>query len=497
MLGETPLPSQARSVFDFLSQRDRERLEKMRDTLQARADGYTPETPSAPVHIPGEVIIPDLHPSVAKAALSGFQPFTADPLKQARYTTFLAFASSAASDKQLGMGPSPGQSVDEFNKELADYAKSATVFKPLSGAMASRFQSAAIVEMGPKVVEGLHTPNVSALPEPELAEKEEKKDEDPRTAAVRLSMYGPLTHEVTPWQPARLLCKRFAVREPEVEASDMDAPSSNSHAQETSMAQAAAPLAITDGSGDAAATEPGEQHKGPRNLANIGLGDDDDQGRDTLTYQRPAMDVFKAIFASDDEESDDEAEQPTPQAEAPAALQVPLALAKPVEEATAQFGAEPSTVGTHPAGGDSAAHNAADETVDLATFKPTFVPRAEREARKAKSKDHDQDREKHRDKDRKKKHAKALVSFDNDDGEEGLQVVPKREKHKYKDGERKKKKRVESKGDDDDSSWVEAPAPEAVQHLDLMAVPTQSANEPSSETPAGPPRGRKRAIDFM
>ena len=43
-----------------------------------------------------------------------------------------------------------------------------------------------------------------------------------------------------------------------------------------------------------------------RDLENIGVGEDDTQGRDSLTYVRPSMDIFKAIFASDDEDSDDE-----------------------------------------------------------------------------------------------------------------------------------------------------------------------------------------------
>ena len=503
MLGETPLPSQPRSVFDFLSQKDRERLEKVRDTLQAKADGYIPEPASAPAHVPGEVVIPELHPSIAKAALSGFQPFTADPLKQARYNTFLTFASSAAPDKRLGMGPSPGQSVDEFNKELADYAKSAAVFKPLSGAMASRFQSAAVVEMGPKVVEGLHTPVVSTPPEPEEAEKKDaKQDEDPRMAAVRLGMYGPLTRELSAWQPARLLCKRFGVREPEVDASETDAAQSAVRAQETATPQAgtsaAAPLAITDGSETAA--ESSEQHKGPRNLANVGLGEDDDQGRDTLTYQRPAMDVFKAIFASDDEDSDDEDDgKPTTEVKSPISAQPSAPSTSPADEAPAYLRAGPSTQPAYQPNGSAVVPNPAPESKDMTTFKPTFVPRAEREARNEKSKDHDKDREKRKDKERKKKHAKTLVSFDNEDGEEGLQVVPKREKrkHKDKDSERKKKKVEKKADDDDDNMWVEAPAPEVVQQLDFTPAPIPATDEPSSEAPAGPPRGRKRAIDFM
>ena len=44
----------------------------------------------------------------------------------------------------------------------------------------------------------------------------------------------------------------------------------------------------------------------PRSLDNVGLGEDESQGRDTLTYVRPSMDIFKAIFANDDESDDEE-----------------------------------------------------------------------------------------------------------------------------------------------------------------------------------------------
>ncbi len=38
----------------------------------------------------------------------------------------------------------------------------------------------------------------------------------------------------------------------------------------------------------------------------IGMGEDERQGRDTLTYVKPSMDVYKAIFESDEEEDADE-----------------------------------------------------------------------------------------------------------------------------------------------------------------------------------------------
>ncbi|KAK0565884.1 hypothetical protein OC861_003545 [Tilletia horrida] len=50
----------------------------------------------------------------------------------------------------------------------------------------------------------------------------------------------------------------------------------------------------------------------PRSLDTVGLGEDESQGRDILGYVRPPMEVFKAVFASDDEEDggDDGAADP-------------------------------------------------------------------------------------------------------------------------------------------------------------------------------------------
>jgi G patch domain-containing protein 1 len=385
----------------------------------------------------------------------------------------------------------PGQKTNEFNKELADYAKAATVFKPLSGAMASRFKSAVIVETGPKIIEGLHTPDVST-PDPGPEEvKEEKQDEDPRMAAIRLGMYGPLTREVAPWQPMRLLCKRFGVKDPEVDMGTEEssvpepfgAPASGGATAESGPAPL--PLAITDGSAGDAGTGAVER-KGPRNLANVGLGEDEDQGRDTLTYQRPAMDVFKAIFASDDEESDADEEVEAGQSAAIATATTSQESVPPHPNASEP--AHPTSAPT-PSGSSLQAQ---PEKVDLASFKPTFVPRADREHRREKEK------EKARDK-KKKKSATTLVSFDAD--EDGLQidVSSAKRKDKDRDGERKKKKRREKKeaAEDDDSMWMEKPAPEGVQNMVLDDVPSAPSPEANPEGVAGPPRGRKRAIDFM
>ncbi|TFY64484.1 hypothetical protein EVJ58_g2600 [Rhodofomes roseus] len=519
VLGETPLPSQPRSVFDYMSQKDRERLQNIKNAaLDAPTTPSPAPPPPPPLHVPGQIEVPTLHPSIAKAALSGFKPFTADPVKQSRYTAFLNYQADRESldgPSGLGIGPMPGQSAEEFNKELEDYAKSATVFKPLSGAMAGRFRSAVVLETGPTIVEGLHQP--VAAPEPSAEEEQEEEDNDPLIGAIRMGMYGPLTREVKPWQPARLLCKRFGVKDPEVDmtgeagaaTADFAMPTAAAKEADAEMAQSyagAAPEskfvsagAITDGSETAA----GGRRNGPRDLANVGLGEDEDQGRDTLTYERPAMDIFKAIFASDDEESDEEDvadEDVKLESNGPASA--PTNVTAVTEPVPSHLTLADSATPAYQPNDNGSTGVVVAEKVDLATFKPTFVPRGARDSRKEKSKNKDK-------KDKKKPKA-ALLTFDVD--EDGLDANlgespssrPKA-KDKARDGEGKKKKRKERKEeDDDDSMWVEAPPPEALQGIPAEAIPPMPSRPPQdvemrlpAEEANRASRNRKRAIDFM
>ena len=48
MLGETSLPAKKRSVFDYLSQKDRERLQSIRKNLPGTSDAKQPEPEPEP-----------------------------------------------------------------------------------------------------------------------------------------------------------------------------------------------------------------------------------------------------------------------------------------------------------------------------------------------------------------------------------------------------------------------------------------------------------------
>lgn len=473
-MGETPISTTPRSVFEYISQKDRERIQNLTAGLTGPQPPQPPPPPPPPPPTgPAEIRIPRTDPHIAQAALKGFQPFPADSTKQERYTAYLLSQADPSSTTAVPdtLKPLPGQRTDEFNKELEDYAKAAAMFKPMTGAMAGRFTSAAVVEHGPQVREGLHTPSVGEQVEKHEAEERKRVEEKmtPQQNAARLGMYGALTRETRVWGPARLLCKRFGVKEPEVRAEESVGAGAG--------AEAGVDVGAGTGAGANAAGAPSWQEQAgvvdspavasavKRDLNNVGLGEDESQGVDTLTYQRPSIDIFKAIFASDEEEEEedngggvgDESGEEDTKGQVTESADI-----------TAKFFPEVKDQGP----------------IDLNKFKPTFIPRD----RKAKEKDKEdkgdvKEKKDRKDKERKKKD-KVLVSFEVEE-EEGSGVVvthTKTKKDKDKERPRKKRKNKERKEEDgnEDAKWDQA--------VEQPTVPAVTA--------AGT-KGRKRAIDFM
>ena len=529
-------------MFDYLSKEDRERIEHAAAGLHPPASDSTPTPVEA--H-PAPTSIPYTAPHIASAALKGFMPFTNDPAKQVRYVAYLR---SQTTPDHLELLPSklPGQTTEAYHKELFDYSKSAGIFKPVSGAMANRFTTAAVVDTGPKAIEGLHQPTHEPEPTP-APHQEEKKAPRPdeevqstKASAARTGMYGALTREVVPWQPSRLLCKRFGVKDPNPDiTTDTPMPGvsntgGNTWKAEEVLAEADLPTATGSSSADLTSSE---GRRTTRNLENIGLGEDESQGRDTLTYVRPSMDIFKAIFASDEEDSDDDAEEVSGQekgAPAPAAPDPgPSTLSKRPEEKQTGNAADVKSVPAHLLTRSSTDQTTAYEPrsvsrppasleiVDTATFKPVFVRRAEREMQKATG---DKKDGTSRGKDNKKRAAKAIISFEEDEGA-ALVIAPQAtDKDKDKDKSRKKKKRRKEKGsanaegpgeEGDAEMWVEKVPPPVVESFASTSAPPPPlppekevrmiggntadplSAESAREVAEGPSRGRKRAIDFL
>ena len=480
-----------------MSKKDQERIKTITargSSGPSRVDTTDQEPTPPPSTLPSQPYILHTEPHVAQAALQGFQPFPSNPTKQSRYTAYLHAHAEPGSGASIP-ARLPTQSPETYAQEMNEFAKAAALFRPVSGAMAGRFTSAAVLELGPNIIEGLHTPSAEqASKETEqepIVEEEEKKEEEPKVHAARLGMYGPMTREVKPWQPARLLCKRFGVKDPDPEV-HFDAPEASTSAaadvsQSTDATGGAGGIGtggVTDARPDAAVS------RGKRDLANIGLGEDDGQGDDILTYERPPMNIFKAIFASDDEESDDEKQDDkSPEddvAEAPIPPQPSTSPHTAEKPAETPVPAPNATDGTKE-------RISAEEKVNLATFKPTFVPR-DSQSRSGNGKAPAMMEKKS-----KKSKVGALVSFDVDeDGGESLSITARRE---TKERDRPKKKRKKHREHvDEEEVWVEKPPPDIVRGLPAerpQADDHDAVKVGDAAGVVGPPRGRKRAVDFL
>ena len=473
----------------------------------------TAEKPPPPT--PAIVEVPRTEPAVAKAALMGFQPFQQDPVKQTRYTVYLHLQAAADQTLPPQLQPLANQTIEEFNAELQSFARAAQIFKPMSMAMASRFRTSTLNEALQNVVqEGLYQPPASAYQEEgKETETEEEKavvEESPKEHAARMGMFGKLTREEKPWLPAKLLCRRFGVKVPEVV---MDDPANQMDIDERPMATSlpgggeGLPIPNHDPNVSAGSLEPvraiaasdsaglANMNKGRRDLNNIGLGEDDGQGMDILTYERPTMDIFKAIFASDEEDSDvsDDEGKPdgltTAKEETPQSSKLASAFAPKLP---------PASTSTS---GDVLQSKDQDTTVDLSSFRPTFVSKNQREGVKDKNSKPDK---------AKKKATKALVSFGVDDDEGGgLTVIPsmkkrKREKEKEKEkgeGEKSKKKKKEKGAEiavnigmdvEDDDMWVEKPI------INLPVLPADAGNKTNTGSVQTSNTSRRpKATDFL
>ena len=572
-----------KSVFDYLSAKSRERLASLTSAPGGGAPqpGTSTSTSSstAPAHPEPdeELFVPPLDRPTAQAALRGFQPYSAastspDPVKQARYTLYLQYqASGEATTTSSPFGPrtlpSSGrqQTVAELNRELSEYAQSARVFKPVGGMLGSRFQSSVSGSLDmPKIEPGLYQPPPKAaktgnaltdvygdassssiddpprLPEPALT---------PAQQAARAGNFGPGTTRTTrPFRPAKLLCKRFGVRDPNENASGVEsdgvggawgeatakgwsgagAGSAQGAAQPVGegaldemmrcagfkrfqaaakdeatvgedapgVAKGAFEARAVSGSGGGSSSSTGRRKVQPT-IETVGYGDDEDQGQEILEEKRAPQDIFAAIFAdsddddNDDDDGDDDDDEPAP------AVVLPVDPVPPAASSTSSadpFAPAPASAPAH-------APPAVDEpptplSLDtLTSYRPSFVPTSSRTSTDKKDKgDKERDGKKKRD---KKRRATVGLSFDLDEGGEddaaastAARKKPRREKERERG--RDKEKGEERRTRRDEAERKPAPVVEDDEwaeapsqvHPDVLAAMTGPARSVGRDEPA-------------
>ena len=341
LLGEARIPGPPPNIAAFLSAKARERL-------AATSSAALPSPPP----VQPQLDVPRLDAATARLALQGSAPYTADPAKQDRYTAYLRTQLNADAAQPLQIPQD--MNGEQYARELAEFAKTAAMFRPMSAAIASRFTSASAAVTEHETRATSATPGLRfPAPKPAGTSTSTSKGEDPEPAseakelsvaqkAAQMGNFGHLTRTVEPWAPQRLLCKRFGIPEPAISraqrgaaqasAADHDnavrpdltdddpfygsSQSSKSNSavirvdqhwernkqQLKALAAAPTPLSLAAGTSSPAAAAGGDAVEDTA----VGMGDDERQGRDTLTYVKPSIDVYKAIFESEDEASDAE-----------------------------------------------------------------------------------------------------------------------------------------------------------------------------------------------
>ncbi|GIY18459.1 g patch domain-containing protein 1 [Caerostris darwini] len=131
-----------------------------------------------------------------------FCPFPNDEFKQKRYEEYLRIKESGEIQKLVQ--PS---SMTEWEKqqELVEFSRAAILFRPLSAALSSKFESRSHLDVEHEVMDAIAKAKKESI----------KKTEEKR------KLIGKQNRNTFEWHPASLLCKRFNVPNPYPNAPDV------------------------------------------------------------------------------------------------------------------------------------------------------------------------------------------------------------------------------------------------------------------------------------
>ncbi|NXP55123.1 GPTC1 protein, partial [Heliornis fulica] len=237
-LGETSLKGPAPSVLEYLSEKDRERLtrvkqaseqqvkqaseQRMKQVSEQRMKQVSEQQVKAKM-LPQQSrnsrfqpASPDdasqkwqmlLGEQLANAGTSDFKPFARNPEKQKRYESFVKSLKQGEKDT-LERYLDPSMTEWERGREQEEFFRAAVFYKSSSSTLASRFTRAKYEDDVDKV----------EVP------RDQENDVDDKETAVKMKMFGKLTRDKFEWHPEKLLCKRFNVPDPYPDSSIVGLP---------------------------------------------------------------------------------------------------------------------------------------------------------------------------------------------------------------------------------------------------------------------------------
>ncbi|KAG0363065.1 hypothetical protein BG005_002962 [Podila minutissima] len=307
VLGETPIDAPRRSVFEYISAENKNRLDSIL--------GMVLDTEGDKSLKKDYFEVPKIEKSSAEAALKGFMPFGDNLAKQSRYKQYLNIQ-AGLSDETITLVE--GFSGADMAKELNEFVQAARIFKPLSSTMSSRFTTASKVIEFAQPAAGLRSAadiKASAADKSSPMHAVVEKMEVPKSQAAKaaaMGMFGPLTRTTVDFYPAKLLCKRFNVPNPHPDHKDTGPEAAKDLLDKTTMDNM-----IMN-------RRPGEGMTGDDQRPSVSTPTPDEpeiaetvesqtvnqETKEEEVFERPPMDIFKAIFDdsdSEDEDSDTEA----------------------------------------------------------------------------------------------------------------------------------------------------------------------------------------------
>lgn len=148
-LGETGLKGPAPSVLEYLSEKDRERLKKVKQASEQKMKAkIIPQEPqnsrchSASLDGASHKWLKFLGPQLANAGSSDFKPFAKNPEKQKRYEFFLKSLKQGEEADTLEQYLDPNTTEWEQEREQEEFFRAATFYKSSNSALSSRFTRA-------------------------------------------------------------------------------------------------------------------------------------------------------------------------------------------------------------------------------------------------------------------------------------------------------------------------------------------------------------------
>ncbi|KAM6223112.1 G patch domain-containing protein 1 [Rhynchocyon petersi] len=207
LLGEKPIPGSSTSVLEFLSQKDKERLQEVKQAsdlqaAQIKARSLAPNALSGrPLSSSSDIGHCSWHLAVnertATTGASSFKPFAKDPEKQKRYEAFLVNMKQGHKDA-LERCLDPNMTEWERGRERDEFARASLLYVSSHSTLSSRFTHAKEEDDSDQVEVPRDTEN----------------DVNDKQSAVKMKMFGKLTRDKFEWHPDKLLCKRFNVPDP-------------------------------------------------------------------------------------------------------------------------------------------------------------------------------------------------------------------------------------------------------------------------------------------